>query len=115
MDYDLETVVTKIMDVRAEAFKLRPVNRGLARVSPVEDQDEPVEDQDWVGEQFIRTPRKKPVKKPVSIDEVAAYISERRAKVVPLHEQGMTMTAIAAELGCSHSTIDTDLQALGLK
>ena len=118
-DYDLETVVSKVMDVRAEAFKLRPVNRGLAGVEPVDVPEIP-KDESWKGEHLLRSIPKHNhsghnMKSGVKEHERDAIRRKRRLLVGPLCTKGLTATQIAAEVGCSSHTIDNDLKALGLK
>lgn len=117
-DPQLSAVVNRIMEVRAEAVKLRPVNRALYEPKSVEE-PEPCDDESWKGEDLLRKVKKANASgsnmKTNSVNERIALRTIRRTKVGPLFATGMTSTNIAAELGVSMKTINTDLEALGLK
>jgi len=75
---------------------------------------------DWRGEHLIRIPRQRPHggggynMKSHGINGKQAARSARRERVQVLHAKGMTMTDIAATIGCSHSSVRADLIAMGL-
>ena len=115
-DPQLSAVVNRIMEVRAEAMKLRPVNRALYTPKP---ESELSKDESWKGESKLRSVKRFNYSgrnmKTDKVHQRIANLTQRRAKVGPLFANGIKPTDIACQLGCSEHTINNDLKALGLK
>ena len=81
-DPQLSAVVDRIMEVRAEAMKLRPVNRALYTPKP---ESELSKDESWKGESKLRSVKRFNYSgrnmKTDKVHQRIANLTQRRAKV----------------------------------